>query len=542
MTRLVQELFSRSASANPEAVAIVDRGTSISYGQLDAWTNRLARGIQEAGCRKGDRIGLLAPKSTAAIAAALAVYKAGAVLVPLDPASPAARVDRIVRSCGCRWIVAGGSALETMAQARFAESVSILWMGPREEAGKRLPAPLTFEDLESCSSAALTHRSAPEEAAHILYTSGSTGEPKGVVVTHASVVHFVEWALKRYGLGPGDRFSGHSPLHFDLSTFDLFGAFGAGASLHLVPAELNLDAHRLAQFIRESELTEWLSVPSALHFMAQHDAIREGDFPALRRLFWCGEIFPTPGLIHWMSRLPHVGFTNLYGPTETTIASSYYDVPRCPEDPRESIPIGTACEGEELLLLDRSLRPVPQGTLGEIYIRGAGLSPGYWNDPDKTRSAFVPAPGTSGALEALDKSHRMYRTGDLARRDAQGLLHVVGRADSQIKSRGYRIELGEVETALAAIGLCKEAAAVAIPTEGFESTLICCAFVPHDAGVNAAAIQRKLRDFLPFYMLPLRWMAMERLPRNGSGKVDRRWLKERFESNETHGAERRAAR
>ncbi len=538
MTRLVQDLFSRSAEARPEAEAIVDRGASIAYGSLEAWTNRLARGLKEAGCRKGDRVALLAPKSMAAIAAALAVYKADSVLVPMDPAGPASRVDRIVRSCGCRWILASGSALEWIAQATqresFAPGVSIAWMGRREEVAGKLDVQLAFEDFESHPEAPLAHSAEPEDAAHILYTSGSTGEPKGVIVTHASVVHFVEWALRRYGFGPDDRFSGHSPLHFDLSTFDIFGAFGSGAALHLVPPELNLNAHSLAKFIRDSELTEWLSVPSALNFMAQHGAIRAGDFPSLRRLFWCGEIFPTPGLIHWMSRLPHVGFTNLYGPTETTIASSYYDVPRCPDNPAESIPIGEACEGEELLLLGETLSPVPPGTIGEIYIRGVGLSPGYWNDAEKTRAVFLPTPGTSNG--------RMYKTGDLGRIDAHGLLHVIGRSDSQIKSRGYRIELGEVESALATTGLCKEAVAVSIATEGFEGALICCAFVPRDSQASAAAIQRKLRAVVPFYMLPLRYMAMDRLPRNGSGKVDRRRLKERFESNEIHGVERRAAR
>ena len=285
MTRRVQELFSRSAGARPEATAIVDRGAAISYGRLEAWTNRLARGLREAGCRRGDRVALLAPKSLLAVGAALGVYKTDAVLVPLDTASPLSRVDRIVRSCGCRWIFAGGSALERLVSAPFADSVSILWLGSREETAGRIPVALTLDDFETQSEAPLPSAAAPEDAAHILYTSGSTGEPKGVVVTHGSVVHFVEWAVKRYGFGPGDRFSGHSPLHFDLSTFDIFGAFGAGAALHLMPPELNLHAGQLAQFLRDAELTEWLSVPSALNFMAQHDAIREGDFPALRRLF-----------------------------------------------------------------------------------------------------------------------------------------------------------------------------------------------------------------------------------------------------------------
>ena len=150
--------------------------------------------------------------------------------------------------------------------------------------------------------------------------------------------------------------------------------------------------HRLADFIRDSQLTQWFSVPSILHHMAKFDSVRRNDFPALKRLLWCGEKFPTPALMYWMRRLPHATFVNLYGPTEATIASSYYRVPRCPEDDTTEIPIGDACEGEKLLVLDEQLRQVAPGEIGDLYIGGVGLSPGYWRDPDKTSQAFRPDP------------------------------------------------------------------------------------------------------------------------------------------------------
>src|SRR5206468_830593 len=225
---------------------------------------------------------------------------------------------------------------------------------------------------------------------------------------------------------------------------------------YLVPPDLSLFPTRLADFIRSNQLTQWFSVPSLLTYMANLDAIRFGDFPDLKRLLLCGEVLPTPTLIHWMRRLPHVRFTNLYGPTETTIVSSYYTVPICPTDEREPIPIGTACDGEELLVLDGQLRPVAPGDIGELYIRGVGLSPGYWRDLEKTRSAFLPYPGGAGPQD------RIYKTGDLARRGADGLVYFVGRADTQIKSRGYRIELGEIETALHSLPGLRESAVVAI--------------------------------------------------------------------------------
>src|SRR5262249_52765721 len=155
------------------------------------------------------------------------------------------------------------------------------------------------------------------------------------------------------------------------------GTLWAGAELHLVPAEVNLLPHKLAQFIRDMRLTQWFSVPSLLNFLARYDVVRPNDFPSLRRVLWCGEAIPTPTVIYWMQRLPHLRFPNLYGPTEATIASSYYTLPCRPADKRHAIPIGVACDGEELLVLDEQLNPLPDGAIGDLYIRGAGLSPGY---------------------------------------------------------------------------------------------------------------------------------------------------------------------
>jgi acyl-coenzyme A synthetase/AMP-(fatty) acid ligase len=257
--------------------------------------------------------------------------------------------------------------------------------------------------------------------------------------------------------------------------------------------------------------------------MAKYDVVNRGDFPALQRLLWCGEAMPTPTLIYWMKRLPHVRFTNLYGPTEATIASSFYTVPGVPRDDRESIPIGTPCDGEELLVLDEQLHPVPPGEIGDLYIRGVGLSPGYWRDPEKTRAAFI----TRSA--AADMEDRIYKTGDLARIGEDGLIYFLGRADSQIKSRGYRIELGEIEAAANATGWLRECAVVALASEGFEGHTICCAYTPlPGADVTPASLREKLKSLLPAYMLPTQWRAFDLLPKNANGKIDRPALREAF--------------
>jgi amino acid adenylation domain-containing protein len=530
---LLQDWVGSQATLRPDAIAVVGNDETLTYGQLETFANQLARTLHTAGCRQGERVCLLMPKCPAAIGGILGIYKAGCVYVPLDPASPPRRLVKLLESCDTRWILAAGAPTrlleEVFEHEPFRTSISIGWMDTHPPKEKTFRIAFSIDDVRSQPAMPVVSRMTRRDIAHILFTSGSTGIPKGVVITHANVIHFVEWAVKYFDLSPSDRISGHPPLHFDLSFFDIFGTFAAGAQLHLVPLELNLLPNKLAAFIRASELTQWFSVPSLLTYMAKFDVVRMGDFPTLKRLLWCGEVFPTPSLMYWMRRLPHVRFTNLYGPTEATIASSYYAVPQCPDDEKAAIPIGTACEGEELLVLDERLQPAAPEQVGDLYIRGVGLSPGYWREPDKTQAVFLRNP------HSADSSDRIYKTGDLAKIGSDGLVYFLGRADSQIKSRGHRIELGEIETALNAIASMQECAVVALNSEGFEGASICCAYVPaQGAPITPAMLRKELSTVLPNYMLPSQWMALDALPKNANGKIDRRRLKEAFERTAAH--------
>ncbi len=521
MTELLHEWVARHADSRPGALAVVSAEERLTYGELETQTNQLARVLRGAGCQRGDRVCMLMPKSAMAIDVIVGIYKADCVFVPLDPSSPAPRLARILDSCGSRCLLAAGSVgdlLEELLGPTRRQGIALGWLDAHQPAPAVVAPRFALADLRRSPGEAVECRNTPGDAAHILFTSGSTGTPKGVVITHANVIAFVEWACRYFRMNAADRVSGHSPLHFDLSMLDIFGAFAAGAQLHLVPPELNALPQKLAGFIRASELTQWFSVPSVLNYLAKFDVVAPGDFPALKRVLWCGEVLPTPALAYWMARLPHATFTNLYGPTETTIASSYYTVTECPRDPAAEIPIGTACAGEELLVRDEGLRPVPAGEVGHLCIRGVGLSPGYWNDPERTAAAFVPAVGG-----------RLYRTGDLARVGPDGLVYLLGRADSQITSRGYRIELGEIEVALNTIDGLQEAAVVGIPTSGVEGTVIACAYAPVDGrDLPPTAVRTALGALLPPYMLPSRWLMLPGLPKNASGKIDRCCLRERF--------------
>jgi amino acid adenylation domain-containing protein len=532
--RVLTDYLRRQAQERPDEVGVVLGDERWTFGELEAASNRLARVLLDLQCEPGDRVCLFAPKLPRAILAMHAVLKAGCAYVPIDVASPAQRVEKILLASRPRALLitkeATGLVDDLVARGELPGDLKIGSLDDQDIVGPSFRTSFATAEWARHSSDPLDLESSPDDIAHLLFTSGSTGDPKGVAITHSNVIHFVEWAVGYFGIDSSDRNSGHPPLHFDLSTFDIYGAMASGAQLHLVSATSNLLPHQLTAFIRDAELTQWFSVPSAMTFMAKHDAVPDEGFPSLRRVLWCGEVLPVPTLIHWMERLPGVQFTNLYGPTEATIASSYYTVPEIPPDPAEPTPIGVPCAGEELLVLDDELLEVPQGEIGNLYIGGVGLSPGYWEDEAKTSAAFIADP--------RDPASRIYKTGDLATTRDDGLVVFLGRADSQIKSRGHRIELGEIETALNALENLRDSAVVAVEVDGFEGVAICCAYAPASGDVGPSELRRDLRSSLPSYMLPTRWLGLDELPKNVNGKIDRRRLKELF----AEGADRKPAR
>lgn len=521
MTYLLPQLLLETASRFPQGQAVAFQDDALSYAQLDALSNRLAHVLKENGVCRGDRVGIYLNKSVASIISIFGILKADAVYVPLDPYAPAKRLSYIIKNCGIQCLCSAASKSEGLTQFASAET-PLRCVITMEDSP--LATPLNGVEVVAWSTVLQAPATAPalhgleSDLAYILYTSGSTGDPKGVMISHRNALTFVDWACDTIRLTPHDRVSNHAPLHFDLSIFDIFAAIKAGATLCLVPPETAKFPMKLTQFIAAQKISVWYSVPSAWVLMLSHGKMEQHDFSALRTIIFAGEVFPTKHLRLLMSKIAHAEFFNWYGPTETNVITSY-QVQTLAAEQSYPVPIGKACANMEVFALDSDGRLVREaGVEGELYGRGSGVAQGYWNDPAKTEKLFVRNPLQPHFYD------RCYRTGDLVKRDAEGNYHYLGRRDHQVKVQGYRIELGEIETALLQHKEVEEAAVVAL--QNAEQVTFLKAFVVprHGNGLQPLELKRHCAQFVPKYMIPEVVEVRASLPKTSTGKTDKQIL------------------
>lgn len=519
MVYLLQHLLINSAKKFPDKDAVIFEGEKITYKDLDEVTNKLAAVLKSNGIKGGDRIGIYVNKSIPSVICILGILKAGGVYVPLDPNAPAARLAYIIQNCGIRCLLTSTKKAETLSHMfpeRNPLEVIVLTDDitvPKASVSAKI---VPWKDVIGYEHI-LSHDNSTIETdlAYILYTSGSTGLPKGVMISHLNSLTFVNWAYKTFGVHAEDRLSNHAPLHFDLSILDIFVAFKAGATLVIVPEIISMFPFRLSDWIEENQITIWYSVPSILSMLVLQGELHRYQFKNLRTILFAGEVFPVKYLRELMAMIPHTEYYNLYGPTETNVIT-YYKVKKIAPDQIKPIPIGKACANMGIFALMEDGELVSKlGQEGELFARGSCVAQGYWGDVEKTRKLFV--------INSKQPHYeeRLYKTGDIVTLDEEGNYIYLGRRDHMIKSRGYRIELGEIETALYSHPDVKEAAAVAIPDEVIGNRIKAFVVSNNKNGTHSKELIKFCSDKIPHYMVPETIEFLKTLPKTSTGKVDK---------------------
>lgn len=495
LARPVHELFEEQAAATPDAVALLSDDQQVSYAQVNARANRLAHHLLRLGVARGNLVGLCMERCPDAIVGLLGILKAGGAYVPLDPAYPDERLSFMLRDSAAPLTLTHRATAGRMAP--FARQTRILCLDT--DAAAIASEPATNPGVGTGA----------QDLVYVMYTSGSTGIPKGVLVGHRAVVRLVR-DTDYCRFGPDEVFLHLSPLAFDASTFEIWGALLNGGRLALMPpGSFALDT--LGATIRRHGVTTLWLTAGLFHLVVEQRVEILGQ---LRQLVAGGDVLSPTHVGRVLEVLDHGVLINGYGPTESTTFACCYRMAKGYR-PGDRIPIGRPIAHTSVHVLDDLRQPVPAGTPGELYIGGDGLAQGYLNDPGLTRAKFIPDPFRT------DSGARLYRTGDRVRYLPDGNLEFLGRFDDQLKVSGHRIEPGEIEAILRQHAAVRQAVVIARTQSHGEKQLVAYVAGVTPGGISAAELRQYLGNRLPPYMLPAHVVPLDRLPLNCNGKVDR---------------------
>ncbi len=513
--------FVQALERYPSRPALCINGEQLTYRELGQAASNIAATILEHDRERNALAALFAHRSVTAYAGILGILAAGRGYVPLNPKFPIERTRRMLLRSESDVVVVGEESFPqvealladlprplTVILPEVSALGALAWQFPRHRfiPSSELPSGPAVPAVRSVSS---------ESVAYLLFTSGSTGVPKGVPVRHSNVKPYIEFVSARYGVKPDDRVSQIFDLTFDLSVHDMFMCWSGGACLCCVPQAAVMAP---AKFIRDQQLTLWFSIPSVVTFMSRLRLLRPGCFPTLRFSLFCGEALPEASARSWQEAAPNSVIENLYGPTEATIAITYFrwNHSTSPSKCQNGIvPIGWPFDGQDACIVDTGGRVVPRGQSGELCLSGSQVTSAYWKSPEETRERYVRLPGQGNTI--------WYRTGDRAEEGEDGCLSYLGRLDNQVKIRGHRAELQEIDFVLRRAAGTEQAVSVAWPVQNGSAEGV-VAFVCGSLDRDGARIRAHCKRALPDVMVPRTIYFLDEMPQNSNGKVDRQKL------------------
>jgi len=493
-------LFEERVFKSPGSIAIQKGDTSMSYNELNKLANRLAHFLIADGVLPQDNIGLLVSRDFDMIIGMLAILKAGAAYVPIDPEYPVDRQEYIFNQSSLKLVISNNDyPLKGLIGAKRFQKINFC-------------APNADDD----SNPGLNISSS--QLAYTIYTSGSTGRPKGVMIEHHSVVNLVSWVNDTFHVGADDRQLFITSMCFDLSVYDIFGILAAGGTVVIAENKEIQDVRILQKMLLKHDITFWDSVPTTMDYLVRNLEQEQEDYrhPGLKTVFLSGDWIPVDLPARIKKFFPKAQVVSLGGATEATIWSNYFIVEQTMNN-WKSIPYGRPINNNFFYILDEQLQPVPMGEAGDLYIGGVGVARGYANDPEKTKASFVPDPFNS-ALGGI-----MYRTGDLGRMMPDFNMEFLGRKDNQVKVSGFRIELGEIESVLNSSEAVRNAVVLAKDDAEGKKQLVGYV-VPNNGKFVRESVISYLKTKLPHYMVPAIWIEMDKLPLTSNGKIDRNSL------------------
>ncbi len=535
---LLHHLLADAARTYPDREAVRSGNESLSYSKLYEKSLSMAEMICALDNGRGDKVGLMINKSTDCIAAIYGILLMGAAYVPIDQHLPIGRIQYILDNCAIKILVTstetGRKLLPKLEGSTGLKTV--IHSGTADITMENLPEGLDAVKWPESESSGFTGLELKDFSdtypAYILHTSGSTGSPKGVVISHLNSMTFINSALEYFGICPDDRLACHAPLHFDLSVFDIFVAAAAGATLVLVPESVALFPVKLVDFIRSEGITVWNSVSSVLTVIADQLERLETDLTDLRHVIFSGEVMPQKYLKILRSRIKNASFHNIYGQTEANSSTGYL-IGEISDDPKWKIPVGKALPNFEVFLLNAANEEILEPHVeGEIHVKSSTVACGYLNMPDLTKERFIPDPRHPQPASIV------YRTGDMGFYDQAGDLVFVGRIDSMVKVRGHRVELEEIERTVSSHESVKLAVVVAVPDEKWTNRIVSFVSWKDHQGEDNSNLKAYCERNLPRYMVPEAFLVAENWPLTPNDKVDRKALLERakavMEQGEQH--------